>query len=394
MKTMSLCSIIAFSFLWMSCNNSSFSGNNKDRKGSDIKVPPSPKETPDEGDPGTGGNACPPAPQSLLIIDLKSGWWSGDGGDYFKAILGSISNPDCADQLSVEYHHIIKQASFTVATGSSCETSTLDLSRAPNESVTFSNKDGRCELVKSGLYIDTRLLYPEKTDAFYSEATFSPSLMNEAAVLSSSDKTLFIKEIAQYTQIWLLSGSEGDNLDFPVSHPFFTELLSKITLAKVPLFIGAGFGSISHANALTNKLSLGDVFSTNIPIAEQGDIVDLRLLNSIQNTISIESRSDIPANQSSHALFTNVTSIADKMLYVEKQRDGIAKDPAENISIASDTLTSVTALVGDMIGTSTHEGKNVVFDAGMQRFYSIHADSGADTQTLTYLQNIALFLSQ
>jgi len=382
--------VVIFCFLWVNCNSSSFGG--KSRKGSDIKVPTNTNE--EKKDDETTDTSCPPEPQSLLIIDLKSGWWSGDGGDYFKAILGSISNPDCTDQMFVEYHHIIKQASFSLSIGGTCEATNLDLSKASAEGITYTYIDGKCEFVKGNPYIDTRILYPEKTDAFYGEATFSSSFMNEAIEASNNNKPLFIKELAQYTQIWILSGSEGDNLDFPVAHAFFEELLSKISSANVPLFIGAGYGSISHANALTSKLGLGTVFTSDIPISGQGDIVDLRVVNEVQNTISIENRVDIPSSQSSHILFNNVSSIADKMLYVVKQRDGIIKDSPTDISIASDKLTGVTTLIGDMIGTATYGEKNVVCDAGLQRFYSVHNDSGADKPTLTYLQNIALFLAQ
>src|SRR4029453_18057218 len=34
---------------------------------------------------------CAENDQSLLIIDLRSGWWSGDGGDYHTVVLDRIA---------------------------------------------------------------------------------------------------------------------------------------------------------------------------------------------------------------------------------------------------------------------------------------------------------------
>ena len=45
--------------------------------------------------------ACVAKPQRLLIIDMKSGWWSGDGGEFHNQLLPRIVK-DCA-QIEIEY---------------------------------------------------------------------------------------------------------------------------------------------------------------------------------------------------------------------------------------------------------------------------------------------------
>lgn len=56
--------------------------------------------------------ACVAKPQRLLIIDMKSGWWSGDGGDFHDLLLPRIVR-DCA-RVEIEYHFLqfIDPASF------------------------------------------------------------------------------------------------------------------------------------------------------------------------------------------------------------------------------------------------------------------------------------------
>ncbi len=381
-------------FTLASCNSQSFSGSNKGQPSSPKVDPGTGKE--DTGEPGDGTNVrCPPEKEALLILDLKSGWWSGDGGDYFKVILGGLSDPQCSSQFAVEYHHIVQQDSFEFRLQGHCESLGLDLTKAEAEQVTYQFEGDFCRITKKKPYVDTKIIYPEKTDKMYSEATFGSSLMNDAIRVGSEYRPLFEREFSEYTQIWLLSGSEGDILDFQIDHAFFVEMLNRIADAKHPIFVGAGFGSISHANALTEKLGLGEAFATNIPKVEQGEIVDLNNFEGIgQNSISIESKASITGAAAAHELFIGVTEISDKMLYVEQQRNGEKLSSPRNLVIASDQLKIADLLVGDMIGIAAFDGLPIVMDAGMQRFYSVHSDSGSHQETLAYLQNIVLFLGK
>jgi hypothetical protein len=56
-------------------------------------------------DPGRDPNVpCPPALTNILIIDLKSGWWEGDGAGTFGRLAKQI-NTQCS-QIDLEYGHI------------------------------------------------------------------------------------------------------------------------------------------------------------------------------------------------------------------------------------------------------------------------------------------------
>lgn len=48
-------------------------------------------------------------PQKMLILDFKSGWWSGDGGTTFSNLIkGELTTFCPKGESSVEYHHILK----------------------------------------------------------------------------------------------------------------------------------------------------------------------------------------------------------------------------------------------------------------------------------------------
>lgn len=60
-----------------------------------------------------GGNGAIPTDcsnEQILIIDLKSGWWAGDGGQTFQTFMrDEIEKRSCeGGVVSVEYHHILK----------------------------------------------------------------------------------------------------------------------------------------------------------------------------------------------------------------------------------------------------------------------------------------------
>lgn len=51
------------------------------------------------------GIGCPSTPQDIFIIDLKSGWWSGDGGDFHARAIRQILDT-CPDTIRIDYWHI------------------------------------------------------------------------------------------------------------------------------------------------------------------------------------------------------------------------------------------------------------------------------------------------
>src|SRR5437899_2801705 len=46
---------------------------------------------------------CPSKAQKILVIDLKSGWWQGDGGDTHEIITKHLS--DHCGNVKLEYRH-------------------------------------------------------------------------------------------------------------------------------------------------------------------------------------------------------------------------------------------------------------------------------------------------
>ncbi len=420
--------IIMLSLLmwFVSCNDSSFKGASAKQK-----VRPSPAESPASGkatEAGSGGSGapvsepavgatptptggggitddggnngggitddgdnCPQEAQSILVVDLKSGWWSGDGGEIFKAILGKLVNPKCTKAgIDVEYHHVV--AGSPVLDFATCGETNLP-ALDPGISCAVDAATSRCLCSKADTFVDTRIVYPAK-ETTNSEATFGPSAFND--FLKPYGKTLFLQDdFSKYTQIWLLSGSVADSVDLPIAHAFFVELISRISKSSSPLFIGAGYGSISHANALTKALALGSMFTT---IKDGSQIVFLQEMNGKKNTISISTKIAIPEAAKSNSLFMGVAEIADTMIYhqvIDEVGDAVA---VKDIVIEGDSLAGGTILIQDTgtpvrnsIGTALIGKRKIVLDAGMQRFYAI---SLAHAGTSTYLQNIAYYLGQ
>lgn len=394
-------------FILISCNDSSFKG--ADKKTIQPARPTSASEpavaaaSENNSEPGSGatnpenpgnidddGSNCPILKQDILVLDFKSGWWSGDGGDVFKSILGGLSNPLCQQTINVEYHHIVLMSGFKF--GTSCEQVTLPnfSQRQTAESTTCANAaDGLCECKKTSAYSDKRIIFPEKTEAS-GEATFGTSILNDI-----DNYTVFLKsDFSQYTQIWLLSGSEADPVDIKVANTFFVALVDKIKAASSPLFIGAGYGSVDHADALTNALSLGQVFSTSKPGSEI-----VLVMNG--NTLAVKSTITIPETLKSHPLFQNVTDIADVIAYHQTADFNeigqiITVGPFDK-EVKGDSLISGTFLLKDnlqqnTIGTGLIGKRKIVFDAGMPRFYSVSAAINHAGTTM-YLKNISHYLS-
>ena len=48
---------------------------------------------------------CPDQPQDILVYDLKSGWWAGDGGSFADDLLSDLT-ATCST-ITVEFHHYL-----------------------------------------------------------------------------------------------------------------------------------------------------------------------------------------------------------------------------------------------------------------------------------------------
>lgn len=282
------------------------------------------------GEIGPGGEPigqdCPETMQEVLVLDLKSGWWAGDAGDFFTTLLAGITEP-CGDSFRFEFHHVL-------------ETS--------NTYQVFPNGT-----LKAGSILDVEQLALKK-------------------------------DWSGYSQIWVLSGSQADTMDMRVSNPVFAGIVGKIKAAKVPLFLGSGNGNLTHANALMAGLGYATRFATNLP---EGPVVDAT------EKFTIVSRMTMGKELTNHELFTRgIQAIADAVQSDDLFGGGVLMQ-SDYLQCGAD-FSSVAKNVGGMaaIAISMSEGSKVVLDSGLQRYYSIKDSGGKDT--LTFLQNIAVFLSK
>lgn len=78
-------------------------GTGKTTDGETSQPPRNPSTT----DTSIRVEPCNDVKQQILVLDFKSGWWGGDGGDFFETILGHISN-SCATKPYIEYYHLTK----------------------------------------------------------------------------------------------------------------------------------------------------------------------------------------------------------------------------------------------------------------------------------------------
>ncbi|OUR95464.1 hypothetical protein A9Q84_16660 [Halobacteriovorax marinus] len=146
---------------------------------------------------------CPSIPQKILVIDQKSGWWAGDGGDFGLNLMNAWKVA-CEGVINFEYRH------RTYGNGS------------------------------------------------YTGGNFGSfgSQVNEP-----TDDGEFPKDPWNtYSQIWLLSGGEADSVDLRTTTKLWKRYQSGISKSGANIFIGGGFGNVYHANALTNALGLGSMF--------------------------------------------------------------------------------------------------------------------------------------
>lgn len=158
---------------------------------------------------------CPETKQEVLILDLKSGWWSGDAGNFFQTLLQGLTVP-CGDSYVIEFHHILNNA---------------------NVYQVFPNGKLSAGSVKDIEHIALK------------------------------------SDWSQYSQIWLLSGSYFDRLDLRTNSELFQGILQKIKASGVPLFVGSGNGNLTHANALMSYLGLTSQFYTLLP---EGPVVSAK----------------------------------------------------------------------------------------------------------------------
>ena len=276
---------------------------------------------------------CASRAQEILILDFRSGWWAGGGGgDFASVALGAVVG--ACPQTSVDYHH------FENVMHAKC--------------LYQSASGGGCQMLQPS----------DTVDAI--RATFVHA------------------SVSDYTQIWVLSGSDQDPSDIPVGDQLFQGLMGDTKGACIPMLVASGDGFMTHANTVANDLGMGNVFSqqTNPPSFFSVADEPAQAMNSLSGS-----------SLASHILFTGVSSIVDQVGSYEGQAraDALAESvpaPATYQVIAHDSFGSATIAVG-AAKLSGDGYRPFIFDSGWQRMYALGQDEG----TGQYLKNIVMYLS-
>jgi hypothetical protein len=277
--------------------------------------------------------ATTPIPQSILVLDFRSGWWSGGGGgEFYGVALPALAQSPPGP--TVEYHHFetAQQIRCFVEgiSAPTCETTDAPLPTTPGEIVGLFGK-------------------PHWDD---------------------------------YTQVWILSGSDADASDVSLTGELFGAFLAETQGSCIPVLIGAGDGFITHGNAVADTLGIGRVLSTDF--ANPGFFTVAGL-----PPITVDSRMVAGINLSSHRLFDGVESLPDTLSTFGEgtHGDGIAEGSTSYQIIAHDTAGRPSIAVGS-VSLPTGD-RPFVIDAGFQRFYAMAPTEGSRT----YLQNIVVYLA-
>ena len=288
--------------------------------------------------------ACVAKPQRLLIIDMKSGWWSGDGGDFHKLLLPRIVR-DCV-QVEIEYYFL----------------QFIDAALAPPI---------------PGLPIGAMgfvSFFPEK-----------PGVSNETLMVPESFPS---RPWNDYQQVWLLSGGDHDPSDWPTSHPLFQNLLTKFRTPAaalgqpVPsLFLAGGIGHHDHANHVLRALDLPEVFQSHVT-----DLVTPRVNDGSQ--VQVLSRARAGDGLTTHAIFEGVASLADRI-----EVGGFDCD-TDFLPVANNPFQIVgrNRLGEPSIALRETDTRRWVLDAGMTRYYSLFDPNERDTYR--FLQNTIKWLAK
>jgi hypothetical protein len=291
--------------------------------------------------------ACVAKPQRLLIIDMKSGWWSGDGGDFHDLLLPRVVK-DCPN-VDVEYYFL----------------QFVDPGFAPGTPLPPGLPVGVVGFLS---------FYPERT------GVSNGGLMVEANFPS--------RPWNEYQQVWLLSGGDHDPSDVPTDHPFFQNLLARFSTPpaapsqSVPsLFIGAGLGHRDHANRVIRAFELPEMFQshvTDLTTPRPGD----------GSEVEVFSRSRIGDGLTMHAVFEGVASIADRIDIFGEVCDTdflpVSNHPFQ--------IVARNRLGEPSIAVRETDNRRWVLDSGVTRYYSLF--DPAERDTYRFLQNTIKWLAR
>ena len=273
---------------------------------------------------------CASRAQDILILDFRSGWWAGGGGGmYTGTVLPKVV--ESCEKTSADYHH------FETSTHVKC--------------VYQQGAQGGCQTLAAA------------TTVAEIRASFVHQSVND------------------YTQIWVLSGSDQDPSDIPVGDQLFQGILGDTDGACIPILVASGDGFMTHAKTIANDLKMGDVFTqeTNPPSFFTVSMFPAASASTISG-----------ASLSNHLLFKGATQLVDKVNNFAGAAHGdslAASVPAPHIYnvIARDSDGKPSIAVGAAKLAAGY--RPFIFDAGWQRTYVL-----GDAGTAQYLKNIVMYM--
>jgi hypothetical protein len=300
----------------------------------------------DGGAPTSSGTYVPPTAlgcstraQDIVVFDFRSGWWTGGGGGAFAGTALPIVAGACKGT-SVDYHH-------------------------------FEN------------VMHVKCLYQ-------GGGTGSCNQMAAANTVNDILSSLEHPNVSDYTQIWVLSGSDQDPSDIPVGDALFQGVLGATTGACIPMLVAAGDGFITHANTITNDLGMGTVFTEETTPPSFFSVAELPA-----QPASFMSGSQL----TQHLLFKGVSTLVDTVKQVfgnattaESHGDSLAASVSGGAIyqvIAHDGSGKPSIAVGAASIGSGQAPRPFIFDSGWQRTYGM----GQNAQTAQYIKNIVMYLS-
>src|SRR4029453_8859341 len=237
--------------------------------------PPSPSAPPSVVFPPFDPALCVGKPQHLLIFDMKSGWWSGDGDQFHNLLLPRVVK-DCP-AIDIEYY-FLQQVDLGIP-----------LPPIPGLPAPAPSLNGIMGIVT---------FYPDRPgatgDQQFNEAAFPARPWNE------------------YNQVWILSGSNQDETDVPTDHEFFQKMLQRYLTPPTPpltipsLFIATGIGNRDPANRVLGILQLPELFQSHLGTIDTPGVSD-------GGAVDPRGRATAGAQLTAHAIFEGVPSLPDVM---------------------------------------------------------------------------------
>ena len=292
----------------------------------------------------------------IMILDFKSGWFAGDGGQTFT----KITDHACQQTIQVSYAHVIGN-DITATLANNSESKGL-----------FS----KCSVRK-----DT-------------SGKELPEIYETAGCELGSLKG--------FDQLFLLSGSESDVLDLQITDPEFIKIVARVVefskgKSKAGIFLGAGLNNVTHGNAFAVALHpewalAGKLFS-GIETPVPATMPSPHLPEWFAKGSLVTGTGKAPGTfNSAHPLFSELSELYDykkeahiiaKDAYPGSGYEYVEKDKDANLGQCfGDKLdaSKVTVLATDhcgqpMIGEQVFGNLHLVVDGNMARFYGADAQS-------------------